>query len=96
VFVAQFIGTPPMNFINATVSANGEALEAAALRLPTPRAWREAVSRHVGGRVVIGIRPEKVGLVDGMPAGTTTSPPPSKWSSCSAAKRSFTDASAKT
>jgi multiple sugar transport system ATP-binding protein len=69
VFVAQFIGTPPMNFINATVSANGEALEAAALRLPTPRAWREAVSRHVGGRVVIGIRPEKVGLVDGMPAG---------------------------
>jgi len=69
VFVAQFIGTPPMNFINATVGANGETLESATVRLPMPRTWRDAASKHAGRPVVIGIRPEKVGLVDSVPPG---------------------------
>jgi multiple sugar transport system ATP-binding protein len=69
VFVAQFIGTPPMNFVHAIVGPNGETLESPALRLPTPGAWRVAASRHAGRRVVVGIRPEKVGLVNGVPAG---------------------------
>lgn len=69
VFVAQFIGTPPMNFLNATVGPNGETLESATVRLPTPRSWRDAASRNAGRKVVIGIRPEKVGLVDGVPPG---------------------------
>ena len=49
VFVAQFIGTPPMNFFDATV--NGDRLEAASFSLPLPRPVRP-------GRVRAGIRPE--------------------------------------
>ncbi len=66
-FVAQFIGTPPMNFVAATVGPQGETLETAALRLPTPASWRAAAARAAGRPVVIGIRPEKVGLVNGVP-----------------------------
>ena len=69
VFVAQFIGTPPMNFISATIGQGGETLESAVFRLPTPAAWRGAAAKHVGRKVVIGIRPEKVSLMDGAGAG---------------------------
>ncbi|HUR80436.1 MAG TPA: sn-glycerol-3-phosphate ABC transporter ATP-binding protein UgpC [Thermoanaerobaculia bacterium] len=51
VFVAQFIGTPPMNFFDATI--NGNRLEAATFSLPLPRAYPN-------GRVRAGIRPEHV------------------------------------
>ncbi len=49
VFVAQFIGTPPMNFFDATI--NGNVLEASSFSLPLPRAYPN-------GRVRAGIRPE--------------------------------------
>jgi multiple sugar transport system ATP-binding protein len=69
VFVAQFIGTPPMNFLRATVGADGATLEGPALRLPTPPAWRQAVARKTGAPIVVGIRPEKIALVNGVPPG---------------------------
>ena len=50
VFVAQFIGTPPMNFFDATV--NGDRLDAATFSLPLPR------SLPNGQKVRAGIRPE--------------------------------------
>ncbi|HVG22685.1 MAG TPA: sn-glycerol-3-phosphate ABC transporter ATP-binding protein UgpC [Thermoanaerobaculia bacterium] len=49
VFVAQFIGTPPMNFFDATV--NGDRLEAATFSVPLPRPLTVK-------RVRAGIRPE--------------------------------------
>ena len=49
VFVAQFIGTPPMNFFDATV--NGDRLEAASFSIPLPR----PISAR---RLRVGIRPE--------------------------------------
>jgi multiple sugar transport system ATP-binding protein len=49
VFVAQFIGTPPMNFFDATV--NGDRLEAPTFSIPLPR---PIASRNVR----VGIRPE--------------------------------------
>ena len=58
VFVANFIGTPPMNFFTAAV--RDERLEAAAFSLPAPEAWRGALAGRHGGRVVVGIRPEHV------------------------------------
>jgi multiple sugar transport system ATP-binding protein len=50
VFVAQFIGTPPMNFFDATV--NGDRLEAGSFSIPLPRALRN------GQKLRAGIRPE--------------------------------------
>ena len=50
VFVAQFIGTPPMNFFDATVK--GDRLEGASFSIPAPRGLRE------GQKLRVGIRPE--------------------------------------
>jgi multiple sugar transport system ATP-binding protein len=50
VFVAQFIGTPPMNLLQATVADS--TLRASSFALPLPFPLEE------GRRVVVGIRPE--------------------------------------
>ena len=57
-FVANFIGTPPMNFVRATVT-DGK-LAAASFTLPVPAAAREALKGRLGRTVVVGIRPENV------------------------------------
>ncbi|HEY0371575.1 MAG TPA: sn-glycerol-3-phosphate ABC transporter ATP-binding protein UgpC [Thermoanaerobaculia bacterium] len=54
VFVAQFIGTPPMNFFDATVR-NGK-LEAATFAIPVPP--NRKVSE--GQKVHVGVRPENI------------------------------------
>jgi multiple sugar transport system ATP-binding protein len=53
VFVAQFIGTPPMNLVQATVADS--TLRASSFALPLPFPLEE------GRRVVVGIRPEHLG-----------------------------------
>ena len=55
-FVAQFIGTPPMNLIAATVA--GETLQTSSFTLPLPPRFRGRVSE--GQRVLAGIRPEHI------------------------------------
>jgi multiple sugar transport system ATP-binding protein len=55
-FVAGFIGTPPMNFIPATLTEGG--ISTSGFRLPLPGPWH-AVARS-GQKVVMGIRPENV------------------------------------
>jgi multiple sugar transport system ATP-binding protein len=63
-FVAGFIGSPAMNFINATIKRNGGAPSAVA-----PDGTVLPLSAQAGGRdgqkVVYGIRPEHLDLVDG-------------------------------
>jgi len=54
VFVAQFIGTPPMNFFDATV--NDGRLEAAQFSIPVP-AGRNVTN---GQKVRVGVRPENI------------------------------------
>jgi multiple sugar transport system ATP-binding protein len=59
-FVAGFIGTPPMNFFDAELSAKdgtSEVLLAGGLRLPIPRTVALGPS---GASVVFGIRPEHI------------------------------------
>jgi multiple sugar transport system ATP-binding protein len=53
-FVAQFIGTPPMNFVRATV--NDGRLDAASFSLPLPNG--RAVTN--GQQVIVGVRPENI------------------------------------
>jgi multiple sugar transport system ATP-binding protein len=57
-FVAGFIGTPPMNFVHGTVEGGGSALRASGFSLPVPARLRDGV--RDGARVVAGIRPENV------------------------------------
>ncbi|MCU1350303.1 MAG: glycerol-3-phosphate transporter ATP-binding protein UgpC [Acidobacteria bacterium] len=56
VFVAQFIGTPPMNLVAATVTAS--RLQTPSFALPVPS--RLQGSLHDGRQVMLGIRPEHI------------------------------------
>jgi multiple sugar transport system ATP-binding protein len=63
-FVAGFIGSPAMNFLNATIKRNGGAPSAVApdgtlLPLPAQAGGRD------GQKVIYGIRPEHLDLTDG-------------------------------
>jgi multiple sugar transport system ATP-binding protein len=56
-FVAGFIGSPPMNLVEATID-KGAVLFANGDSLPIPQQFRAAVSE--GQKVVFGLRPDDV------------------------------------
>ena len=55
-FVAGFIGTPPMNLVPAVLKDGG--IVASGFTLPVPEAWRAAA--RDGLKVIVGIRPENI------------------------------------
>ncbi len=61
-FVAGFIGSPQMNFINANLVQKDDGLYAEfngeSIRIPEGKASREEIKPYIGKEVVIGIRPE--------------------------------------
>ena len=61
-FVAGFIGTPQMNFINGTLEKRGEDLyfnfENVSLKVPAEKANNPALKDYIDQEVVIGLRPE--------------------------------------
>ncbi|MFW6162385.1 MAG: ABC transporter ATP-binding protein [Planctomycetota bacterium] len=61
-FVAGFIGTPPMNFVDArAVAADGRlSLETEAGRMVLPERFSALLERQVGRQVVWGMRPEHI------------------------------------
>jgi multiple sugar transport system ATP-binding protein len=69
VFVAQFIGTPPMNLINGTISDGGSNIAATKFKLPVPQSYRSKVAE--GQKVVFGIRPENILHADEKGRGET-------------------------
>ncbi len=66
-FVANFIGTPPMNFFRATASENGTVLASSgfAVTLPSPSPAPR------GKELVVGVRPENVIAPPREPRGAT-------------------------
>ena len=62
IFVAGFIGTPQMNFINGALEKKGEDVyfnfEGHAIKLPAEKANNPALKDYIGQEVVMGIRPE--------------------------------------
>jgi multiple sugar transport system ATP-binding protein len=64
-FVAAFIGTPPMNFLHATVRDG--AMVTAGARIPVPSRLRGVLAE--AREVVIGVRPEHVVAADRAPRG---------------------------
>ncbi len=67
VFVATFIGTPPMNFFTARISEGGKKLSSDHAELPVPEPWQKAAQGADGRQILVGIRPEN--LLDGGATG---------------------------
>ena len=63
-FVAGFIGSPQMNFINVTIEKNGDSLVAKTatdtIAVPASKAKALIEGGYVGKEVVLGIRPEDI------------------------------------
>ena len=63
-FVAGFIGTPQMNFIDALLTKEGDDLYLkvgnASLKLPKEKANNPALKEYIGQTVIMGIRPESI------------------------------------
>jgi len=63
-FVAGFIGTPQMNFINGTLVKKGDELyfefEGNAIKVPADKANAPELQEYIGQEVVVGIRPESI------------------------------------
>ena len=61
-FVAGFIGTPQMNFVNATLTKEGDGLSlvfgTSKVKLPADKAKAPELQEYIGKEVVMGIRPE--------------------------------------
>jgi multiple sugar transport system ATP-binding protein len=70
-FVAGFIGSPAMNFFDATLKDDTGTLvaETGAFKLQIPAKQAEIYKNHVGQKVIIGIRPEDIHDVDYQPPG---------------------------
>ena len=60
-FVAGFIGTPQMNFINGTLTKKGEDMyfnfEDKSIKLPAEKANDPALKEYVDREVIVGLRP---------------------------------------
>jgi multiple sugar transport system ATP-binding protein len=61
-FVAGFIGSPPMNFLDTELVRDGEKLYAqtAGIKTLIPGDLAPELSRNVNGKVILGVRPEDV------------------------------------
>lgn len=75
-FVAGFISSPPMNFIEATVRRALDAyfveFDNFAVKLPPEKAADGRLDGYLDRRVVIGIRPEHIAYNVGTPDGALT------------------------
>jgi multiple sugar transport system ATP-binding protein len=60
-FVAGFIGSPAMNFVDVSISSDGRWAETEGLRLPVP----ERVQSRGGQRLTLGMRPEALQIANG-------------------------------
>lgn len=65
-FVAGFLGNPPIAFLSGVTSDGAVAIDNSTIKVPLPQG---SAAPSVGGRVMLGIRPEDYG-----PAGTVPIP----------------------
>ncbi len=69
-FVAGFIGSPQMNFIEVTVKTEGEkiVLDAGSFNVPPPKGYDRVLDKHLGKTLILGIRPEHIYVGDYVPS----------------------------
>jgi multiple sugar transport system ATP-binding protein len=70
-FVAGFIGSPSMNFIQGRLEAEGDGLvfDEGHLRLPLPKEHHDGLQGYVGKDLMMGVRPEDIHDPDTMGRG---------------------------
>ncbi len=73
-FVANFIGTPPMSFLKCVVEVAGAqvTLAARSFKLPAPDSALDALKGRAGQTIVVGVRPEHVVAVGRQTRGATS------------------------
>ena len=59
-FTARFIGTPPMNVLDGTITNTGDKIETHGLSLPLEGDLATLGKTHRGRNVTMGVRPEHV------------------------------------
>jgi multiple sugar transport system ATP-binding protein len=59
-FVAAFLGSPAMNFIDGEIK--GDALETPIATIPIPERFKAAIAAGNGSRFTLGVRPEDIHL----------------------------------
>jgi len=70
-FVAEFVGSPGMNFLDGRIDPAKATFEADGISLPMPRGQIEKLSRFQhSSRVTLGIRPEHVEVSHSWTAGS--------------------------
>jgi multiple sugar transport system ATP-binding protein len=71
VFVAGFIGSPAMNFMDAQVQSQGDTLyvDTGAFKMAVPSGKASALRAHSGKDVIVGIRPEDIYDRNFLPTG---------------------------
>jgi len=71
VFVAGFIGSPSMNFFDATLGKEGDniTVDTGVFQITIPPEKSEPYKPHVGKSVILGIRPEDIHDVEFQPPG---------------------------
>ncbi len=70
VFVAGFMGSPPMNFFAASVPPQGPiALQVGGVSIPLPAESARALEPLRGGTITVGVRPEDLTLQSTRPGG---------------------------
>ena len=74
IFVAGFIGTPQMNFINGKLVKKADGVyfdfQNVSLKLPDEKANAEELKDYIGAEVVVGLRPEVISDVADTVAAT--------------------------
>jgi multiple sugar transport system ATP-binding protein len=70
-FVAGFIGSPSMNFLDVTADRSGESvtLKGAGIEIPLPDRYKGSFKSHAGDKLVVGVRPEHLEVKVEGPAG---------------------------
>jgi len=74
VFVAGFIGSPAMNFMNVKVKRNGEGvkLSEGQLEFSVPSQYKDALEKTEADELVLGIRPEDIHFAKDKPESPNT------------------------
>jgi len=71
-FVAGFIGSPSMNFLEVEASGSGDSvvLKGNGVEIPLPDRYKAAFSKHSGRKFIAGVRPEHLDVKQEGPSGT--------------------------
>ena len=72
-FVASFIGTPPMNFVDGRLKQFGDAVQfgSGAWNVPLPAVMQAKLQQRNETQVVLGVRPEDVQITEEAEANAT-------------------------